>query len=104
MSAAEGASEASSPEQAKVVRANERTDERVAQYLHLYSCLFQTTVQWRDGWRDGEFDGRKDVDLDGLKDRLNQDSGAQGRRRKAVTKSEVLLLMLLVSYNELTRY
>ena len=39
MSTAEGASEASSPEQA-----NEQTDERVAQYLRLYSCLFQTTV------------------------------------------------------------
>ena len=49
MSAAEGASEASSPEQANewAVRANEWTDERVAQYFSLYSCLFQTTVQGR---------------------------------------------------------
>ena len=47
MSAAEGASEASSPEQANewAVRANERTDERVAQYLRLDSCLFQTIVR-----------------------------------------------------------
>ena len=48
MSEAEGASEASSPEQANelALRANKRTDERVAQYLRLYSCLFQTTVPW----------------------------------------------------------
>ena len=54
MSAAEGASEASSPEQASgaserykcAVQANERTDEGVAQYLRLYSYLFQTTVEW----------------------------------------------------------
>ena len=47
MSAAEGANEASSPEQANelVVQANERTDERVAQYLRLDSCLFQTIVR-----------------------------------------------------------
>ena len=47
MSAAEGASEASSPEQANewAVRANEQMDERVAQYLRLNSCLFQTTEQ-----------------------------------------------------------
>ena len=46
VSAAEGASKTSSPEQANelAVRANERTDEQVAQYLRLYSCLFQTTV------------------------------------------------------------
>ena len=42
MSAAEGASEASSPEQA-----NERTYERVAQYFSLYSWLFWPTVP---GW------------------------------------------------------
>ena len=47
MSAAEGASEASSPEQANelAVRANERTDERVAQYFSLYSWLFWPTVR-----------------------------------------------------------
>ena len=47
VSAEEGASEASSPEQASewAVRANEQTDERVAQYLRLDSCLFKTTVQ-----------------------------------------------------------
>ena len=46
MSAAEGASEASSLEQANewAVRANERTDERVAQYYSLYSWLFSTIV------------------------------------------------------------
>ena len=46
VSTAEGASEASSPEQANewAVRANERTDERVAQYLRIDSCLFQTIV------------------------------------------------------------
>ena len=46
VSAAEGTSKASSPEQANewVVRANEQTDERMAQYLCLGSCLFQTTV------------------------------------------------------------
>ena len=46
VSTAEGASEASSPEQANewAVRANEQTDERVAQYLQLDSGLFQTTV------------------------------------------------------------
>ena len=44
MSAAEGASEASSPEQANewAVRANDRTDERVAQYFSLYFWLFWT--------------------------------------------------------------
>ena len=47
MSAAEGASEASSPEQANewAVRANERMDERVTQYLRLDSWLIQTTVR-----------------------------------------------------------
>ena len=47
MSAAEGASEASSPEQAnaRAVRANEQTDERVAQYYSLYSWLFSTKVK-----------------------------------------------------------
>ena len=45
MSAAEGMSEASSPEQAKRVSgASERTDERVAQYLRVDSRLFQTIV------------------------------------------------------------
>ena len=45
-SAAEGASEASSPEQVNkwAVQANERTDERVAQYFSLYSWLFSTIV------------------------------------------------------------
>ena len=54
VSAAEGASEASSPEQANewAVRANEQTDERVAQYLLLFSCLFHTTV--RQMVHDGE--------------------------------------------------
>ena len=48
VSVAEGASKASSPEQANkgVVQANELMDERVAQYLRLDSCLFQTTVSW----------------------------------------------------------
>ena len=47
MSAAEGASEASSPEQAneKALRANDRTDERVAQYFSLYFWLFSTIVR-----------------------------------------------------------
>ena len=40
MSAAEGAKEASSPEQANV-----RTDERVAQYFHLGFWLFWPTVE-----------------------------------------------------------
>ena len=40
VSAAEGASKASSPE-----RANERTDEQVAQYFSLYSWLFLTIVR-----------------------------------------------------------
>ena len=44
VSAAEGASEASSPEQANewAVRVNEQTDERVAQYYSLYSWLLST--------------------------------------------------------------
>ena len=48
VSAAEGAREASSPEQVNewAVWGNEQTDARVAQYLGLYSCLFQTTVRW----------------------------------------------------------
>ena len=45
MSAVEGASEVSSPEQA--VRANKRMDKQVAQYLRLVFCLSQTTVHWR---------------------------------------------------------
>ena len=47
MSAAEGASEASSLEQAYkwAVWANERTDERVAHYFILYSWLFWPTLQ-----------------------------------------------------------
>ena len=46
VSAAEGASEASSLVQAIewAVQANKLTDERVAQYLRHYSCLFHTTV------------------------------------------------------------
>ena len=48
VSAAKGASEASSPEQANewAVRANERTDKRVAQYYSLYSWLLSTIVKW----------------------------------------------------------
>ena len=48
MSAAEGASEGSSPEQANecAIRANERTDEQVAQLCSLYSWLFWPTVRW----------------------------------------------------------
>ena len=56
VSAAEGASEASSPEQANEweVWANERTDKQVAQYFHLDSWLFWPTVVWYSGvlfWR-----------------------------------------------------
>ena len=49
-SAVEGASEASSPEQAKewAVRANERTDERVAEYFSLFSWLYWPTMQTMD--------------------------------------------------------
>ena len=49
VSAAEGVSKVSSPEQANewAVRANERTDERVARYLHLCSFLFLTIVMTR---------------------------------------------------------
>ena len=51
MSAAEGASKASSPEQANewAVRANERTDKRVAQYCSLYFWLVEDgklAVEW----------------------------------------------------------
>ena len=49
VSAAEGASKASGPEQANewAVQAKDRTDERVAQNLHLCSFLFSTTVTCR---------------------------------------------------------
>ena len=54
VSAAEGASKASSPEQANewAVRANKRTDERVAQYLRPDFWLLSTIVKRRNtGWR-----------------------------------------------------
>ena len=70
MSAVEGASEASSPEQAneRTVQANERTDERVAQYLGLYSGLFQTTVRQPNEPALGRFKGKLGKpDIDGFR-------------------------------------
>ena len=57
MSAAEGASEASSPEQA-----NERTDKRVAHYFCLYSWLLSTIVHPKKG---STYDNCQDNDEDG---------------------------------------
>ena len=53
---AEGASEASGPEQVNkwAVQANEQTDEQVAQYLNLYFWLFWPTLQVKNAfgrWR-----------------------------------------------------